>query len=138
MNLEKVLEWSLLNWQYFALVLPFVLGIIVILLERGLKGAASSTVSGIYRAAIHAAAELQEEGIEWVRSPDGIAFRKGLAVSAYDLLPARIGPIPVGLVKLVVSRERWVALVEKAFEEAVEVAERLEFPVEVAVELETE
>jgi len=136
--MENVVRFLLENWQYFVLVLPFVLSIIVILLERGVKGAANTTVSAVYRAAIHAATELKEEGIEWVRSPAGIAFRKELAEKAYDCLPARLGPVPVGLVKLVVSRERWVALVESAFAEAVVVAERLELPLHVSVELEAE
>lgn len=136
MNLETTLRWMLENWQYFALVLPFVLSIIVILLENGLKGAANQTVAAVYRAAIHAATELKEEGVEWVRSEDGINFRKTLAESAYDLLPARVGPVPVGLVKLVLSREKWVALVEKAFQEMVKTADRLEMPMVVAVEME--
>lgn len=126
--MENTLNWAIENWRTLALVLPFLLGGAALLLERGLNAAASTTVASVYRVALHAAHELQEEGIAWVRSPDGIAFRKELAARAYDQLPARIGPVPVGIVKMFVSRDVWLSWVEEAFEEACRLAERLELP----------
>lgn len=82
------------------------------------------TVAAVYRVALHAAAGLG--GLEWLRSPEGIAYRRDLAARAYDVLPLRLGPIPIGIVKLWLSREQFAALVEAAFVEVVALAERLE------------
>src|SRR5262245_24181075 len=115
MDVYRVAELLRDNWGYLALLLPLLVGGLGLLLQGRLRGEAHRVVAAVYRTAIHAASELQEEGIEWVRSPDGIAFRKGLAERAYDALPARIGVVPVGVVKVFVSRERFAELVESAF-----------------------
>src|SRR5258706_9323067 len=86
-----------------AALLPFVLGLIALLVQGRLKGFARETVAAVYRVAIHAANELQDEGLTWLRSEAGIAYRRRLAESAYDALPDTVRGIPIGLVKLVVS-----------------------------------
>jgi hypothetical protein len=96
-----------------------------------LCGFAHETVAAVYRAAIHAANELQDEGQEWLRSEAGIAYRRRLGERAYDALPASIRGVPIGLVRMVVSRELVVELVQHAFQEITELAERLELPEEV-------
>lgn len=115
-------------WIYGLYILPFSLALVALAVQGKLRGAARATVSAVYRVAIRAANVLEAEGMAWLRSADGIAYRRQLADLAYDSLPASVGPVPVGLVKLLVSRERWVRLVEAAFEEAVKLAEKLELP----------
>lgn len=86
---------------------------------------AHKTVAAIYRVAIKAAGEYGDEALTWLRGEDGIKYRKELAERAYDALPGNIGPVPVGMVKLWVSREKFCELVEAAFLEMCEMAERL-------------
>lgn len=111
---------------YILVALPFVLGLIALAARGRLREFARETVAAVYRVAIRAAEELQDEGLEWLRSPDGVAYRKELAERGYDALPASIGPVPVGMVKLLISREKWCELVERAFQEMAELAERIE------------
>lgn len=127
MNLEIITPYL----PYIAAVLPFVLGLVALLVQGRLNGFAHETVAAVYRVAIRAASTLQDEGLEWLRSDAGIEYRRHLAEAAYDALPPTIRGIPVGLVKTLITRERWVALVESAFQEAVVLAERLELPAEV-------
>ena len=115
---------------YIAAALPYIFGIIALAVQGRLHGFIRETVAAVYRVAIHAASTLEDEGIAWLKSEAGIAYRRHLAEEAYDLLPARIGPVPVGLVKLVVSREAWCDMVESAFAEVVKLADRLELPEE--------
>lgn len=124
--MDKVLPYL----PYVAAVLPFVFGIIALAVRGELHGYARKTVAAVYRVAIRAANEMQDGGLAWVRSPEGIAYRQRLAGDAYDALPLTIRGIPVGLVKTVVSREQWCAIVERAFGEVVELAEKLELPQE--------
>lgn len=126
--LTKALEWLTVAWPYIAMVLPFVMGLVALYLRGELENKARETVGAIYRLALHVAEEMEDEGLEWVRSPEGIAFRKGLAGDLYDLLPAKIGSVPVGLIKAVISREKWCAMVESAFQEMVELADKAEKP----------
>ena len=132
--MEAILEAVRPYLPFIYALLPVVLGLASLALQGKLKGYAQQTVAAVYRVSIHAAAELQEEGLGWLRSEDGIAFRKELAEKAYDVLPAKIGPVPVGILKAVISRERFCIWVEQAFQEMAELAGRLEFPVEVQVE----
>ncbi len=113
-----------------------VVGVAHLYATHRLEGYARATVSAVYRVALKVAAELADEGLAWLRSPAGVAFRKNLAGEAYNLLPAQVGPLPVGLVKLWVSQEQWCSWVEAAFQEAVELASKLELPLEVDVTLE--
>lgn len=107
--------------------LPFVLGIIALAVNGRLESFLRETVAAVYRTAIHVANELQDEGLNWLRSPAGVSYRRELAGHAYDLLPARVGPVPVApIVKMLVSRDVWCELVEGAFTEVVALAERLE------------
>ncbi len=115
---------------YILGALPFVFGLVALAVQGRLRGFARKTVAAVYRVAIHAANDLQDEGLEWLRSEAGITYRRRLAESAYDALPASIRGVPVGLVKAIVSRETFVELVEAAFREIAELAERLELPAE--------
>jgi len=119
------MELELLTTQWpwiLAIVAAASLGIAALVNEK-LNAQARRAVAAVYRVAIHLAAEY---GIEWLRSEEGIRFRRELAERTYDALPDRIGPVPVGLIKLVVSRERWCELVEAAFQDMVELARKLE------------
>lgn len=112
---------------YVLSALPFVLGLIALAVQGRLDGFLRETVAAVYRVAIHAANELQDSGLEWLKSEDGIAFRKELASAAYDYIPGRVGPVPVApVVRALISREQFCALVESAFQEIAELAERLE------------
>lgn len=84
------------------------------------------TVAAVYRVAIKAASDLGDEGLRWLRSEEGIAFRRDLAARAYDAIPSALGPVPVGVIKLLVSRDQFAGLVENAFEEIVALADKLE------------
>ena len=94
--------------------------------RRQLANHTNRTVAAVYRVAIRAAAHMGDEGIAWLRSENGILARQQIAAQAYDLLPARLGPVPIGVVKLVVTREQFIRAVEAAFEEMVALADRLE------------
>lgn len=88
---------------------------------------ARQTVSAAYRVGIRTAAEAADQGIDWLRSEQGIIYRHQLVARAYDLCPTTIGPVPVGAIfRLVVSRERFIRLVDVAFEEMLEIADGLE------------
>jgi len=121
-----IAEFIQIYWAYIALLLPVIAGGIGLLLEGRLKGETQRVVGAVYRVSIKAARDFEEQGLAWLVSPDGVAFRKGLAENAYDALPARVGWLPVGILKSFVSRELFVVWVEKAFVEMVELADRLE------------
>ena len=95
-----------------------------------LKGLTREVVAAVYRVAIHAASSLQGEGITWLQSDAGVAYRRQLAARAYEALPGSVGPVPVGLVKLFVSEPQWGALVEEGFQAVVHLADKLELPEE--------
>ena len=113
---------------YIAYALPFVFGFVALAVRGRLQEAARETVAAVYRLAIHTASELQEDGIAWLRSDEGVTYRKHLAEAAYDALPDTLAGVPLKLVKLLLTRERFCALVEAAFQEVVQLAEKLEFP----------
>ena len=82
---------------YVAYALPFVLGLISLLVSGKLKGFAHETVAAVYRSAIHAASELQDEGLLWLQSAEGIAYRLHVRANwnvrygmQIDVLEARI------------------------------------------------
>lgn len=118
------------NNQLVLLVLSAVLGLVVLAIRGQLVGLARQTVGAVYRLGINAAYELSEEGISWLKSESGIAYRKHLAELAYNSLPAFIGPVPIGLIKSVVSLDVWCRLVEKVFEEIADLADNLVIPEE--------
>ena len=126
MEFDLIVEYLREHLHLVMYALPFLAGIVSLAARGELQSFARQTVAAVYRAAIRAAAELQDEGLQWLRSADGIAYRKDLAGRAYDMLPAKVGMVPVGVVKLVVSRDAFVAFVERAFQEVVELAEELE------------
>lgn len=128
--MEQVLNVVQPYLPYVAYALPFVFGLVALAVSGRLNKFAQETVSAVYRVAIHVASELQDEGLAWLRSEAGVAYRKELASRAYDAVPATVYGVPVGLVKLVVSREVFCAMVERAFNEMAELAERLELPEE--------
>ena len=113
-----------------AFVVVTLVGGIVLHTQGKLKQFAREAVAGAYRVGLHAAAALAAEGIDWLRSDAGIEFRKTLAGNAYDALPATVGVVPVGLVKVYLSRERWCRLVEDAFQRITVLADALELPEE--------
>jgi hypothetical protein len=126
MNVYKIAEFLKDYWAFIALILPFLVGGVGLLLNGRLKGEAQRVVGAVYRAAIHEALETSEGGADWLISPYGVEFRKKLIERAYDCLPDHIGFVPVGLIKAFVSREQFVTLVERAFIDMVAVADRLE------------
>lgn len=126
MNLQDVLTLVQPYLPYVGPLLLIVVGVVHPYVTHRLEKFARATVSAVYRVALRVAAELADEGLDWLRSPAGVAFRKNLAGEAYDLMPARVGPLPIGLIKLAVSREQWCSWVELAFQEAVELAEKLD------------
>lgn len=128
--MENIIETVRPYLPYLLSALPFLAGLVALIVKGRLNSFARETVAAAYRVGIHAANALQDEGIAWLRSEDGIAYRQQLAGFAYDQLPDRIGPVPVSAVKLFVSREQWCELVEKAFAEVVALADRLELPEE--------
>lgn len=126
--METVLEFLRALLPYLPIALPILAGVIGLAVRGKLNDFAQATVAAAYRVGIHAADTLADEGIAWLRSEAGVAYRRHLAERAYDLLPDRLGPVPVGLVRLVVSREQWCSMVEAAFEQAVAMADSLELP----------
>lgn len=126
--METVLEYVRALLPYLPFLLPILAGIIGLAVRGELDDYARATVAAAYRVGIHAADTLADEGVAWLRGEAGVAYRRHLAERGYDLLPDRLGPVPVGLVKLVVSREQWCEMVELAFQQAVEMAEKLELP----------
>jgi acyl-CoA synthetase (AMP-forming)/AMP-acid ligase II len=106
--------------------------VLVLLASATVRRFAHQTVAAVYRAALVTAAEYGDEALEWLRSPAGIRYRKALAERAYDVLPATVGPVPVGVVKLWLSRERWCVLVETAFNAVVSLADDIREPSTIA------
>ena len=125
-TVERVMEIIHPFLPYLIAAIPFVFGVVALAIQGQLDNFLRETVAAVYRVALHAAAELGDAGLEWLRGPEGIAYRKAMAESAYDLLPEKIGRVPVGLVKAVITRDQFVALVERAFQEIVELADQLE------------
>jgi hypothetical protein len=73
---------------------------------------AFKAIAGAYRLSEHAADELGQRlaGLN----------KKEIADALYDMLPAQIGNVPVGVVKTVISRDRFAELVQAAFDEFME------------------
>jgi hypothetical protein len=84
------------------------------------------TIAAVYKVALRVAVDMGEGGLEWLHSEEGIRFRKNLAERAYDAIPSSAGPFPVGLLKLWITREGFVLLVQRAFDEMTELADTLE------------
>lgn len=126
MTLSEVLTLVQPYLPVVAWVLVAAAGIGVMAANHRLHSFLRETVAAVYRVAIHAASELGDGGLRWLRSEDGINFRKRLAKRAYAAIPGSLGPVPVGMVKLLISEEQFIALVEGAFEEVVALAEKLE------------
>lgn len=82
---------------------------------------ANRVVGAVYRAALGAAE--QYGGLEWLRSPDGVAYRKALVRRAYAVLPSPLGPVHW---KLLLSEDRFCSLVELAFLKVVSLADDLQ------------
>jgi hypothetical protein len=97
-----------------------------------LNSTAQKAVSAAYKVGIGLAANMCEDGVEWLRSDESKEFRRQIAVSAYCLLPVKIGPIPVGLIKVVITEDRFCAIVQHAFDEMAELAEQFEQQLETA------
>ena len=122
----NIAEFVKVYWPFLALLVPLLVGLVGLVLQGRLSGEAQRVVGAVYRAAINAAHEFEAQGLAWLVSAEGIAFRKELAERAYDALPVRVGWFPMGVLKMFISREKFAALVEKAFAEMVELADKLE------------
>lgn len=126
MSLDEVWAITQTYLPIIVWVAAVIIGIFALAVNHDLNLFLRDTVAAVYRVAIRAASDLGDEGLRWLRSEDGITFRKKLAARAYDTIPSHIGPVPVGMVKLLISREQFADLVENAFEEIVILADRLE------------
>ena len=83
----------------------FVLTLAVVFVPRQL---AMKAVAAVYRASLSVAEDCG--GLEWLKSPEGVAYRKLLVRRVYALAPSPVVPW-----KLFVSEEAFCALVEVAF-----------------------
>lgn len=126
MNLSEIWVVVQPHLPVIAWAVAVLAGIAALAANHSLNIFLRETVAAVYRVAIKAAADLGDEGLRWLRSEEGIAYRRGLAARAYDAIPSNLGPVPVGLLKLLVSREQFAGLVENAFEEIVALADKLE------------
>lgn len=131
MELTQLIEVISSFVPYILLAAVLALGGVLLHSQGQFDNFLRTTVSAVYRVAIAAAAELSDTGLQWLRSEDGINYRKGLVYQAYDLIPPRLGPVPVGLLKLLVSREQFASLVEQAFQEMADLAEELKPPADI-------
>lgn len=95
--------------------------VIAVLAWVGPQLVANRVVAAVYRTAINTAEHFG--GVEWLKSDEGVAYRLMLVRRAYDALPSPIGPLPW---KLVISRETFCDLVEKAFVRMLDLATQLE------------
>ena len=73
----------------------------------------------IYKA-IQSAYKVSELAVDELGERLAGADKKALALAAYDMLPPSLGKFPVGLVKTLISRDQFAALVEVAFVEFLE------------------
>ena len=103
----------------------FFIAVAIIAANETLSRYARSAVAGGYRVGLAVAETLEDEALRWLRSEDGAEFRKQMAVRAYDALPGTIGAIPVGMVKMVVSRDMFSSWVDRAFEEMADLVDGL-------------
>lgn len=124
-SMEEMLRAAEPYLPYALVALPLLVGLVGVSVRYRVRGFARETIGAVYRVALQTADELQDAGIAWIKSDDGIAFRKQLAECAYDLLPARLGPIPLGILKMVYPRERFCLLIETLFSRMVATAEEL-------------
>lgn len=114
------MEWPFIVAGVFAL-----LGVAGLLVRSQTSGFAKEAVAAGYRVGFKAVQSAGGDAVEWLASPDGAAFRKEVAIRAYDLLPERIGAVPIGVIKTFVTREAWIDMVEQAFQEMKIVADSL-------------
>lgn len=101
-------------------------GLAFVITRQNFEVILRNTIAAVYRVAISTAAGFGDDGIRWLRSDAGVAFRKNLAARAYDALPGNVGPVPIGIIKAFVSRERFIQLVDAAFAEIVDFADSLD------------
>lgn len=128
--MEQVISFLVEYRLVTGALIASIAGLVSLAINHRLNTFAREVVAAVYRVSIRAANELQEEGIAWLRSEEGIAYRKMLARAAYASLPERLGPVPVGLVRKLITEDQFCALVESAFQSIVELADNLELPPE--------
>lgn len=109
-----------------AYIAPIVIGLIIAAVQGRLSDYARETVGAVYRLGLRAAEDFREQGLEWLRSAEGVQYRRQLAESAYDALPATIRGIPIGIVKTFISRDRWADMVEIIFQDISAFSERFD------------
>lgn len=120
--MENAVLFMVEYWFVFAL---FGLPLVVLLGKMGLDRETNKTIAAVYRAALDRASTFKDEGVHWIWSDEGKAFRRELAIKSYAVLPDRIGGIPTGLIRLAVSEAQWIVLVDHAFAKMVELAGEL-------------
>lgn len=67
--------------------------------------------------AVMAAYRLSERGMDEVQARLHGVDKAAVAAAVYDLLPAEVGPFPIGVIKAIVSRERFAVLVDDVFQQ---------------------
>lgn len=77
-------------------------------------------VAAVYRRAFATAQDLG--GLDWLQSPDGIAYRKILVRRAYAILPSPFFGVPW---KLLISEAIFISAVQVSFDSAVTLAAKL-------------
>lgn len=123
--MQQFLEiWEFLEpWVPLILTaFPFVVWFVSLLVHNKLNLFARETVAAVYRAAILTASSLHDNNLQWLRGPSGIAYRKNLARRAYDMIPSRVGIVPIGILKVFVTRDQFADMVEHAFREITTIA----------------
>lgn len=94
-----------------ALALVFVAALFLMTLRNATAAYLREVIGAVYRVGLKVALQRGDAALEWLTSEEGIAFRRGLAARAYDLLPPSLFWLKLG-----VSKEQFVGLVETAFE----------------------
>lgn len=119
------MEFIVLHWPLLAGVALLALLVTLIAVNHKARALAAQAVSAAYKVGLTLAGQAGVEALEWLATEDGAQFRRQLAIRAYDALPVRVGPVPVGLLKLWVSERQFVQMVDAAFLEMREVADSL-------------
>jgi hypothetical protein len=128
-NLKAFLSVIEPHLPLIGLLLSVVLSLVSVWAKGDLDNFVRETVAAVYRVAIKVAEELKHDGLDWLLSEEGVAYRKALVLDFYSHLPDRLGPVPIGLLKPLLPATTFVDLVEQAFQRVVALAKQA-LPVE--------
>lgn len=92
------------------LALVFVAALFLLTLRGAVAIYLREVIGAVYRVGLKVAHQRGDEALAWLTSEEGIAFRRGLAARAYDLLPPSLFWLKLG-----VTKEQFCDLVEAAF-----------------------